>query len=555
MSRDEVQSYIDNICKSWEMTRHRERKGLLKDYTIPEIPTLTIDYTPVRENHQELSDILNKNLLSSSYSNIVEDILNKRPDRDLSFDLLEITRNLPTPQHRNWPSNNSQRVIDILNKEREKRKERKKKPKSPKKNPPPFEFKRSFLMDFADSGEILIYLDRNLYILGQKNSSVKSIVHNNHAYELKKLEDISELEQHLIENNYNRIKKFQEESLLFYSDKDNVRKLMDKINSNNLESFISNYLIPLHIGKETEAKKSSTKSSKKEKEKKKEKLDRNQLREPRLSRGISILEKLVDAIATETKSLEGFALMREGVYILQKGFFRTLFNFSRNLDKATHYEGIEKFEERYLERLSKAFKKTTKKDILSYILKNENNERIIGNTSKKIPSKAGELYFKINSLEECIVYRKTGEYIVENTKKYYHFPSTKIGITLSLINNKVTFSSRSFIYDDPGYRHPFVPSGPSKTKAICLGIGNDQTYREEKGNINPKDSYNNKTARGVLDVLRRAKNVLTCGNTNGNTNATYTTLSQSSGVKISSSKAKSLERKGIPLFHGRKYDE
>ena len=436
------------------------------------------------------------------------------------------------------------RVTEILSRKRAKRKRTKLKPKIVSRTLPSFRFGRSFLMDFSDSGEILVYLDRNLYILGKKNPKLKGIVYQGDSYKLEVLEDIFELEQYLIESNYDNIKKFQKESLLFYSENKNSERLMNNFDSGNLESFIVNCLIPLHTGKQT---------NKKHSKKNNRKLKQNKLEEPRLSYGVSILERLVDDISIGVKSLEGFSLMNGGIYLLQKGFFRTLFNSSRNLDKVRYYQSVEEFETRYLDRLSKALEETIKKDILSYIRGSEDTPGIIRNATKKIPSKAGELKFDKNSSRECIVYKESGEYIVKSRKKYYHFPSTRVGVTLSLVGGRVTFSDRPFIYNDPGYRHPFVPPGPSKIKSICLGIGNNQAYRNENWGINSQDTSDNKTANEILDVLRRAKNVLTCGSTNGNTNATYTTLSKSSGINISARQAKLLESKGIEIFHGKKY--
>jgi len=406
-----------------------------------------------------------------------------------------------------------------------------------KSNNPPFpvfSFKRSYLMDFSDNREPLIYLSGKLYTLGKKTDNPKEgIIYQNRCHKLEELEGIVEMENQMIESNREKIQSFQKEALYFYAKKqdlENLESLEASDDYSSLSSFILNYLIPAHIKKINESKNDIPK---------KIETDKIKLKPIIFPNGLSVLETLTQGWSKSNHNLRGFALIDGGVYLIQK---------DANLDKSEKSKRAEEFESEYLKHLSDGINHFVNSDIFSCLKKVNKSLPLKKKSLENVPNSINGLYFQKNSEKEYITYVNTGEYTMGHDGKFYHFGSTNVGISVYSLKDKIKFSERPFIYNHPTYNHPLV-FGSSNIKQICLGAANDASYRRAKWRVTSDTDSPTELAYGILETLRRGKNIITCGCTNDNSNITYANV-EDCGRKISLAAAKTMELTGVPIFYG-----
>lgn len=399
---------------------------------------------------------------------------------------------------------------------------------------PVFAFERSYLKDFSDNREPLIYLDGKLYVLGKKTDNLQEgIIYQNRCRKLEELEDIMIMENQIIKNNQEKIQSFQKEALSFYAKRQNLKNLENfemSSNHSSLDSFILNYLIPAHTKKINEPKNNVPI---------KIETDKIKFKQINFPKGLSVLEMLIRKSSTSNDNSRGVALIDGDVYLIQKG---------ANLDKSRKYKKAEEFESEYLNDLSSEINSFINNDISSCLKQIGKSLPPKKEILREVPSSVNGLYFQKNSEKEYIAYIDTGEYTMGYKGNFYHFDSTRVGVTLSFSNNHITFTERPFIYNHREYNHPLV-YGISKTKEICLGAANSPSYRKTKWGITSNTDSPIELARGILETLRRGRNIITSGCTNDNFNSTYSNV-EDCGKKISRETAQTMESTGVPIFYG-----
>ncbi len=397
------------------------------------------------------------------------------------------------------------------------------------------DFKRcTFLRDLVESNEEFVFYDRKLYIVSKPvfNQAIdkRYIIKNDERFLLEEIEDVSVLEEFFVKKQAKKIEKFR---------KDSLKRLLDKCshlgmnfnsnyNSNDyLDNFIANYLIPMKEGAFENIPLKCADIPKELEEK------------VSLEFNSSNLEKALRRV--RKGFCNGFVVASGQIYGIYKNRIADLFNkdipFEKNKSKKID---LDSFELTYQKIILESIRKKIREYLFYYLkesLKKEKN--FFPRKKSSVPSHKNGLYFDKKSSKEYIISEDTGDFAVKSNNSYYHFNSTRIGIRVTFVNNKLRIS-RPFIYNDPSFRHPFVPVNNSNEKRICLGLANSEDYRKNKWGI--KTDTEEDTANSILTLLEKAKAILYT--VPDSWSDVYCSLHSSSGVKINERKYKELVKRG-----------
>ncbi len=403
-----------------------------------------------------------------------------------------------------------------------------------------------FLNYFSQEGKDIAFINGGIYSIEENNSGEKGdIIIFNKEYSLIKIEDICNLEKKFLEQNSNNIDTFRKSTLDTLSNEHKkLNKSIKRLRKNkkrNIEDFIFNYLIPI-----------------KKKESIIEESDLYEGNPPDIIRldsiineefdeGQSFLEKTLSSI---DKEYEGFILSPKKIFGIPK-----IKKVSKLLDKNKKYrvnnsnyiDSIDKFQSKYHSFIEKSIENKMQKSALSFIEKLYNEQAVLENCDKRLPGNKEGMYFDKKSENELVIYKKLDKFILNSNPNYFLFPSTRIGLRLTSNNDKIHLNEKPFVYKDPNYKHPFVPSVGGNEKKICLGDGNSNQYRRNKWHI--RQDSNEDVAKSILEIFDRTEKMF-YSIKDENPNNVYCSVDESSAEKIPSYRVDSLKRRGVPVFNG-----
>jgi len=407
------------------------------------------------------------------------------------------------------------------------------------------------------NGEIFLYSNNKLYTLGSpagENEEGSFLSYKGKAFRLEESESLLRLESDFLDRNRDNIRKFQKESLDKLSKQYN--KLRDRILSLkealddkfSIEEFIADYIFALY-----HKRKISNSSEYDDIDLLGEIFsERTEVEEISFSRmKKSVLEKLVNDVSGDKKKrLGGLIILCGNVY----GFFpigavsRLRKRKQISLNEAFYIDSLERFNEKYKEKLRGEIKNRVKRSFSSELLKiKEGEERIrILNKRKKrnIKSKEGDMGFSRISDNEYLIYRELPRYIIKKNGGYYLFPEVKIGTRLILNGEKISFDTDGRV-ETTGYNHLFVyPSG-----RICYGESNYKQKRIlgiEQSKYRLINLNKKRFAIDILKVLDFTESILTKGY--AKKTIPVIPLKDFSSRKISERRARELSRNGIKIY-------
>ncbi len=361
-------------------------------------------------------------------------------------------------------------------------------------------------LDYISNIDSLVYINGSFYTLGKITSRPRSnrstLTTNGRTYELEKSISGEELEDEVIQHNLAKIEDYEHENFQGLQQKfNNVRNQIETIKQkkqnrdNTIVDFIENYVYPIY---------------------------------DRSIRNKGSLEEIVlpDEEFSLEEKIHSYALRRRifDSLIRENGFNRYIgiaISEGRIRSIPKEESGEQSRELMRLDELNRQYKQKLKEEIDELIVRRFNgansafenakrslNEINLRKARGSIRSPNGMHYSK-QSDSSYTVFVEIPDYIVKLDNDFFYFRGTRVGKDISFSDENVTSTGKAFIFNDPGYDHPFISGGSGKEQ-ICYGRGNDPSYQEKFFGIHSKPTKV-ELAQDIVTHIKRGIGYLRSG--------------------------------------------